>query len=184
MGLRVADDGADVDDVGEDPVTLTEFTTGRGWSSAGAGHGAGTSGRRPITLTDTRVPMPRRIVMVSADPQVQAVVDELNKLLALPPNWDSYDADPVDVDSALATLALLDRLQPLRLPEISATPDGQVELEWAQGDLVLVLVVGGTLERPVAKVLFDSGSDFSEWSTSAADDDALDSALREVTDAY
>lgn len=165
-------------------MTLTDSAAPGAWSSAGpSGHAATGFGRRPITLTGRSVPKPRRIVIGAAPPWVKAAVDRLNDLLALPANWDSYGADPVEVDSALAAVAMLDRLRTHRLPEMSASPDGDIELEWAHGELLLVLVVGGTFGQPVAKVLFDWGSGCTEWSTSADDDDSLDSALRKVTEA-
>lgn len=165
-------------------MTLTDFAAAGAWSHERAsGHAAGVVGR-PITLTGRRVPKPRRIEVGAAPLWVKAAVDRLNDLLALPAGWDSYDADPVDTDSALAALVLLGRLRTHRPPEISASPDGEIELEWSHGDLLVVLVVGGNFVQPVARAFFDWGSGCSEWSTSADEDDALDSALRKVTEAY
>lgn len=164
-------------------MTLTDFRSAGSWPQRASRQAAGIFDNRPITLTGRAVPKPRRIEVVAAPPWIKEVVDRLNDLLALPGNWDSYGADPVEVDSALAALSLLTRLRPTRLPEMSAGPDGNIELEWVHGDLLLVLVVTGTLGQPIAKVLFDWGSGRNEWSTSAEDDDSLDNALRKVTEA-
>lgn len=167
-------------------MTLTDFGSVGAWTSTGSPGPNTILGQagRPITLTSRSLPRPRRMRLVGpAEPWMTIAVDRLNDLLGLPAGWDSYGADPLDFDNALAALAMLTRLPHDPLPAMCASPDGEVEMEWSRDDLLLVLVVSGTFAQPVARALFDSGSGCEEWSTTADDDDRLVGALRIMTEA-
>lgn len=166
-------------------MTLTDVGASGEWSHPDPSTRADHVVRSPpITLTMRSAPKPRRITPVGAGPSWTGVIDRLNALLALPAGWDSYGAAPVEVDSASATLAILKRLQGVPWPDISADPNGKIELEWAGDDVLLVLVVSGTFSQPLAKVLFDWGSGCDEWLTTADDDDKLELAFRKLQEAH
>lgn len=64
----------------------------------------------------------------------------LEDLLELPPNWDSYGADPCSpeiVASARGLLLSLGRIFDLPAPVISPTRTGGILLEWSSGSLEL-----------------------------------------------
>jgi hypothetical protein len=59
-------------------------------------------------------------------------VDKLSQLLTLAPNWDSYGAQALDPQHALAALCLLGRVMHNDSPPPSVVPTsrGSVQLEW------------------------------------------------------
>lgn len=59
-------------------------------------------------------------------------IDKLTDLLALPMNWDSYEARPIDPKCALAALRLLGQVMHNDSPPPSVVPTnrGGVQLEW------------------------------------------------------
>jgi len=59
---------------------------------------------------------------------------QLDRLLELPPNWDSYNADPIEREIVASAKGLLDALVDvldLPCPLISPTRNGGVLLEWS-----------------------------------------------------
>lgn len=64
--------------------------------------------------------------------ELTSVVDKLNELLKLPPNWDSYGAHPPEPDAAVSAFGLIERIiasgEPV--PRIVPTVDGGIQLEW------------------------------------------------------
>lgn len=60
------------------------------------------------------------------------VVERLSALLALPSDWDSYGAKPVDPQLALTALKLLGRVMHNDSPSPSVVPtsSGGLQLEW------------------------------------------------------
>ncbi|SRR6266851_6812487 len=63
---------------------------------------------------------------------VSQAVGELNELLSLPQNWDTYGAPPVSYDAAELSLHVLTSVMrpQSRLPRIEPTASGGVSLEW------------------------------------------------------
>lgn len=65
-------------------------------------------------------------------PALTRVVNKLNELLKLPPNWDSYGARPPEPGAAVSALGLIERIlasgEPV--PRIVPTVDGSIQLEW------------------------------------------------------
>lgn len=89
---------------------------------------------------------------------LQQALEKINDLLRLPPNWDSYGAKPINIQSALASLKILasaglddDALAPQLVP----TPRGGVQLEWhgAHSDLELCV------ELPMITVFYENTRD-------------------------
>jgi hypothetical protein len=60
------------------------------------------------------------------------VIARIIRLLDLPPNWDSYGARVVDVDSVKTALRVMFwTMKPeTPLPQIIPTPKGTIQLEW------------------------------------------------------
>jgi len=74
----------------------------------------------------------------------------IEPLRALPPNWDSYGADPVD--GAVARLGIrllaglaLERVSP---PQAFPTADGGLSLEWHRPDLDFVISIARPDDEP------------------------------------
>lgn len=70
---------------------------------------------------------------------------ELDKLSALPANWDGYGAERIDSDvvkNVRASLPSLLRAAPA--PEITPNPNGTISLEWASPTGVAHLEIGKT----------------------------------------
>ena len=70
-------------------------------------------------------------------------IDKFIELLALPTNWDSYGAWPIDPKCALAALRLLGRIMHNDSPPPSVVPTnrGSVQLEWHTGGVDLEINV-------------------------------------------
>jgi len=109
-------------------------------------------GRVPETLSDLRVEIDvtERLPYLQPRPSqwFRQVLPQLNRLLELAPNWDSYNADPVSrvvVDSAADLLQSLAKHFDLPAPVVSATRSGGVLFEWetATADFEIELVSPG-----------------------------------------
>ena len=63
---------------------------------------------------------------------LESTNDALRELLALPPNWDSYGAAPIHVESVMAAIDLLRAIMrdDTPAPAVVPTPQGLVQLEW------------------------------------------------------
>jgi hypothetical protein len=67
---------------------------------------------------------------------VQPVLDRLSELVALPSDWDSYGALPVDRQSVEMALSVLSAVmsEGAELPWIVPLPSGGLQLEWHRAD--------------------------------------------------
>lgn len=65
-------------------------------------------------------------------PALMRVVNKLNELLKLPPDWDSYGARPPEPNAAVSALGLIERILASgeSAPRIVPTVDGGIQLEW------------------------------------------------------
>jgi hypothetical protein len=76
--------------------------------------------------------------------------DVMEPLRSLPPNWDSYGAEPMNTSvaglgiSLLAALALIDVAPPQAFP----TADGGLSLEWHRANLDFVISLSPPDEEP------------------------------------
>lgn len=63
-------------------------------------------------------------------------IAELEALLDLEPNWDSYGAHPVRSSAFVQAIRLLAAVlaTPVRRPSIVPTPEGGIQLEWHEPD--------------------------------------------------
>lgn len=60
------------------------------------------------------------------------VVDQLNSILALKENWDSYGSHRMKPETAIAAIYVLDSvmLEDTPIPSIVPTPSGNIQAEW------------------------------------------------------
>jgi hypothetical protein len=94
--------------------------------AAGAGPAIRTTHR---TMTVPPEPLPT----VERPPRwFDPTLDDLEAVLRLPPNWNSYRARPVEAQAAVAAIELLLAIMPdsLSKPTIIPTVRGSVQLEW------------------------------------------------------
>jgi hypothetical protein len=70
---------------------------------------------------------------------VDAVMDQINGLLALPPNWDSYGAPRIDPHIGVAAAGLLSRTMKddTPLPAIVPLSTGGLQIEWHEAGIDL-----------------------------------------------
>jgi len=75
--------------------------------------------------------------------RLRASVEDLEKLLELPPNWDSYGARPIQPAVFLRVVKLLAEILETRVPRpaIVPTPQGGIQLEWHRRDADLEILV-------------------------------------------
>lgn len=92
-------------------------------------------------------PVPRGKVILELQGQppgwIEPTLKALGQLLTLPPNWDSYDARPVDLANVWAAWQLLaatlrDDSPP---PAVVPTNDGGVQVEWHTQGIDLEIIV-------------------------------------------
>lgn len=74
---------------------------------------------------------------------------QFERIAALEPNWDSYEAKEIDSAALRAAQAFAEQALtlPLTMPAVVPVPDGGVQLEWSAGsvDLELEFEPGGNL---------------------------------------
>lgn len=65
-------------------------------------------------------------------PDLRPMVEKINKLLALPRGWDSYRAEPITVEAAVAMLQILVCVMDRNSlpPQLFPLPDGGLQAEW------------------------------------------------------
>lgn len=86
------------------------------------------------------------------------VLERTNNLLRLQPNWDSYGAKPIDIQSAVTSLQILASAalaENAGAPQIVPTPQGGVQLEWHGANSDLELCV----ELPLISVFYENTDD-------------------------
>lgn len=132
--------------------TLSEFVTGLDWRPAGGFESLPRpAGRSPQTIGSWRTddpadvevllrPTARRIEVHGGAVSLfwlPPAIGELERLLALPDNWDSYGARAVTASAVAAGLSLLGGFmaQGVPLPAFVPTPRGGIQLEWHCGGL-------------------------------------------------
>lgn len=124
--------------------------------------------RFPFDLTDGTI-----TVEVSGDEPdwLYSVLDKLQSIAMLPPDWDSYGGAPLTFDAALASLYFLARFLPESAMEPSVVPSstGGVQLEWHRhaGDLEVSFSPDGSYTA-----FFMDAVTGSEWEMVAGDIDA------------
>jgi hypothetical protein len=74
---------------------------------------------------------------------LRATVSQLEEILSLDENWDSYGAEPVSFENAEYAVRLLDFVAGLATPApfIAPTPEGSVQLEWHRAGIDLEVEV-------------------------------------------
>lgn len=85
--------------------------------------------------------MTLKISRLPAEPWVEPIVSRLNDFLSLPPNWDSYGAEPVSMVAAQATISLLETIMSptTPIPYVVPTSNGSIQLEWHEIDVDLIV---------------------------------------------
>lgn len=88
---------------------------------------------------------------------LQQALDKANELLRLQPNWDSYGAKRVDIQSALTSLQILAAaaLDEAEAPQVVPTPQGGVQFEWHGAHRHLELCV----ELPLITLFYEDAND-------------------------
>ncbi len=71
------------------------------------------------------------------------VLERLNNLLALPPNWDAYGAELVSPRVAKQVLGVLKDVlwADTPLPQFTATSDGGIQMEWYRPTMLLSITI-------------------------------------------
>jgi len=115
-------------------------------------------GRVPETLSDLRVEIDvtERLPYLQPRPSqwFADILLQLDRLLGVPPNWDSYGADPPSPDAAASARGLvlaLGQSWDLPAPLVSPTRTGGVLLEWASGSKELEIEI---VSRDAASFVF------------------------------
>jgi hypothetical protein len=74
---------------------------------------------------------------------LESTNESLRELLALPPNWDSYGAAPIQVESVMASIDLLRAIMrdDTPAPAVVPTSRGLVQLEWHRDGVDLEIEV-------------------------------------------
>jgi hypothetical protein len=118
---------------------------------------------RDVQVEVRTAPAPAGELLTAQKPRwLQAAVQELAALTALPDNWDSYGARPVSISTASAATQLVGHLDALRLPLPKIVPlaSGGVQFEWSVHNLELELSLEPD-EHMTA--LFDDTSSGESW---------------------
>jgi hypothetical protein len=112
---------------------------------------------------------------------LRPVVGELESLLRLPTNWDSYGARPIDPRAAGATLSLLTAtMQPnTPIPSIVPMSRGDIQVEWHLRGMDIEVVVPA--EGPIRIWQEDLRNGTEHEFTLDQDQEPLRAILRELT---
>ncbi len=105
---------------------ITAFTARRvEWGEPISGEGA-----RP--LPERRPVVTAHVVSPQASDVIHAVVSRIDELLALPGNWDSYEAQPISIAGAISAVGWFDAIACPGLPVPAVVPgfDGSIQFEW------------------------------------------------------
>jgi|GEM_PF-6650459 len=102
-----------------------------------------TPGYRPVASTQpsTTALLPRSVTLtvevVPAPPWLGDMVDRINDLLALPADWDTYGAPPIEPAHIIDAIRLMTRIiSPDGFaPWIAPTVNRGIQLEWQHGDV-------------------------------------------------
>ncbi|MBM3943539.1 MAG: hypothetical protein FJ316_11610 [SAR202 cluster bacterium] len=129
--------------------------------------------------------MPRRKAKKAEGVNIlpQEVVDRLEHLATLPPDWDSYGAVPIKPEAIEKTKAMFKQILPLvrkdvPLPFIAPSPDGGVEWEWTVPSGKELLLDIPPDDRPVPFLLVELSDSAEEVETEGTLGDPL--ALEEA----
>lgn len=89
-------------------------------------------------------------------------LQQLQRLLRLEPDWDSYGAKPIRLSTVSFALKTLDQIAPdsLPAPAIVPTPLGGVQLEWHERGVDIEIEVGSAYQATFYFADLDSGD---EW---------------------
>lgn len=82
----------------------------------------------------------RVAALTSGDPNWRQPVElQLNRLINLSENWDSYGGHPVSIEAAAAAVGVLGSLLPTNgaAPSIGPLPSGGLTLAWRDGHVLL-----------------------------------------------
>lgn len=108
------------------------------------------------------------MIVEGVPPQwLESTTASLCDLLALPPNWDSYGAQPIRVQSVMASIDLLRAIMHHETPAPAVIPTSQgfVQLEWHRGGIDLEIEV-----RSLGKYLaaFENSKTGEAWEEEVA----------------
>ncbi|MBX9569845.1 MAG: hypothetical protein K2X77_13185 [Candidatus Obscuribacterales bacterium] len=99
---------------------------------------------------------------------VNSLVDRLDSLIQLPPNWDSHGARAVAFNAAMNTIRLFCEVMFVSTPQPQVVPTnkGNLQLEWHQCGIDLEIEVSNTGEVHAFFEDLTSGADPDEWTES------------------
>lgn len=111
-------------------------------------------GRATVRIDTTRHTLPDWLL---------EVVRDLNRIVLLPPNWDSYGALPIDQPTLEHALHVIVKIMDddIPLPQVGATVRGGVEFEWHIDGKDLEIQVGRPFE--VHAYFHDEQKPEDEW---------------------
>lgn len=92
----------------------------------------------------------------------QCLVDRIDSLATLPPDWDTYGSPPIQPTAVVAVRYLLEESQVLGLPlpQVVPVPGGGLQLEWNLEGRALEMEVGARGE--LAYLFVDETHDVEE----------------------
>lgn len=73
---------------------------------------------------------------------ITPIFEDLCKLLSLPPNWDSYGAPQIEIQSIVTALKILVHSPYVTRPSVGPTSHGGVHLEWHTEGIELEIEIG------------------------------------------
>jgi hypothetical protein len=111
-------------------------------------------------------PLEKLQLTSNVPPWLPGVVDQLQELSHLPPNWDSYGGQPVKARSLRKALVVLSMVmgENSEPPWIVPLPDGGIQFEWHRPELELEITING---EDASLVVAD---DDEYWETIPADE--------------
>lgn len=128
----------------ESPTTMLSE---RDWYSPAASNGDASVSTTTQVIVPARPPRRARAVDVVAylaqEARWRSVVADVRGLLELPPDWDSYGGEPVDLKAAHEALRLLRMLiiSGVQPPLLDPSSEGGVRMEWYRGGLELIIEI-------------------------------------------
>lgn len=92
------------------------------------------------------------------------VVEQLDEVLILPPDWDSYGGKQISLEAANSVLAFLNRILPVsgKAPTVVPLGNGGIQLEWHCSGLDVEIDFEGTQSSKLYVLEIESGNEWED----------------------